>query len=177
MGRIYDERLMGTRIAKRFDGTGVVRLQCSEGAFNRMKLANLPHPPEWGENIGGTWFVPLETRAMGADSVRYRIVWPDPVIAPRGKLRMSSFSLSGAHVMETLYVLAEFLRDQGVNFVGIANKHGTRFKDVRLGGSNLAYLTRDIPHSPACHVDFGLHQLPEVSGSTGRVVNNSPLNR
>lgn len=177
MGRIADDRLMQTRIARRFDGTGVVRLQCSEGAYNRMKLANLPHPPEWGEQIGGSWFVPLETRSLGADSVRYRIVWPDPVIAPRGKLRMSSFSLSGFHVQETLYVLAEFLRDQGVNFVGIANKHGTRFKDIRLSGSNLAYLTRDIPHSPACHVDFGVDHAPEVGRSSGRVVDDSPLNR
>ena len=97
----------------------------------------------------------MQPRQMGVDGERYRVVWPEPSNGPGSKNRTSSFSLSAGHINETLYVLAEFLRDQGVEFGSLANKHGNSFSDVRLSGSGLAYLSRDIPHSPACHVNFG----------------------
>ena len=104
---------------------------------------------------------------MGADSERYRVIWPEPSNGPGSKNRSSSFSLSSGHINETLFVLAEFLRDQGVEFVKLANVHGNGFDDLRLSGSQLAYLTRDIPHSPACHVNFFSAEAPELSGSSG----------
>ena len=176
MGRKPGERLMITRMAKRFDGSGVVGIQCSEGTFAALKLANMPTPRDWGEIVDGVRVVYMDTRSPGADSERYRIVWPQLSNGAGSKLRTSSFTLTDSHVNETLYVLTEFLRDQGVDFVKLANKHGNGFSDLRLSGSNLAYLTRDIPHSPACHVDFGLTDAPELSGSTGRVVDAAPLN-
>jgi len=161
-GRQPGQSLCIAYMAKRFDGTGVVKVQCSEGAFSRLKLDQLPWPNELGWVEGGRRFMYMDTRQMGADSMRYRVVWPELANGPGSKNRTSSFTLIGAHVNETLYVLAEFLRDQGVEFLGLANRHGSAFSDVRLTGSKLAYLTRDIPHSPACHVNFLAADAPEV---------------
>ena len=156
-------------MAKRFDGSGVVGIQCSEGAFSRLKLDQMPTPRDWGVVIDGVRVVYLDSRSKGVDSERYRVIWPELSNGPGSKLRSTSFTLTGSHVNETLFVFAEFLRDQGVDFVQLANKHGNGFSDVRLGGTSLAYLSRDIPHSPACHVDFGLTDTPELSGTSGRV--------
>ena len=162
-------------MAKRFDGSGVVGIQCSEGAFSRLKLANMPTPRDWGTEVNGRRVVYLDSRGPGVDSERYRVIWPEESNGPGSKLTTTSFTLTGSHVNETLYVFAEFLRDQGVEFVGLANKHGNRFRDSRLGGTQLAYLTRGIPHSPACHVDFVRKDAPELGGAPGLVFANTPL--
>ena len=162
-------------MARRFDGSGVVGIQCSEGAFTRLKLANMPTPRDWGQIVDGRRVVYMNTRAQGVDSERYRVIWPEESNGPGSKLATTSFTLTGFHVNETLYVFAEFLRDQGVEFVKLANKHGNGFLDVRLSGTQLAYLTGDIPHSPACHVDFFLTDAPEAGGASGRVVDDATL--
>ena len=168
MARIAGERLKVTRMAKRFDGSGVVKIQCSEGAFAKFKLANMPVPRDWGTVINDRRVFYMDTRGMGVDGDRFRVLWPELANGPGSKLKSSSFTLSGEYVNETLYVFAEFLRDQGVEFVKLANKHGNGFSDVRLSGSDLAYLTGDIPHSPACHVDFAIADSPEISGASRR---------
>ena len=168
MARKRDEELKVARMCKRFDGTGVVKIQASEGAFARMKLENMPHPAEDGEVINGRRYVRMDTRSMGADSERYRVIWNELSNGEGSKLKSSSFTLSGGHCNETLFVLAEFLRDQGVEFNRLANKHGNGFRNSLLSGTQLAYLTRDIPHSPACHVDFVPTETPEVGGTLGR---------
>ena len=127
---------------KRLDGSGVVYIQCSEGAFSRLKLDQMPEPRDWGYEVNGVRVRTMEHRKMGADSERYRVIWPELSNGPGSKNRSSSFSLSSAHVNETLYVLAQFLRDQGVSFVRLSNKHGNGFLDIRLSGSDLAYLSR-----------------------------------
>jgi hypothetical protein len=154
-------------MAKKFDGTGVVKLQCSEGVYSSLKLAQLPFPDELGEVVDGYRVMVRPTPGIGTDGVRYRVIWPELSNGPGSKPRSSSFTLSRAHINETLYVLAEFLRDQGVEFVSLANKHGNSFSDVGLSGSSLAYLTRDVPHSPACHVDFFRTDTPELSRASG----------
>ena len=156
-------------MASRFDGTGVVKLQTSEGAFTSLKLAQLPWPAELGEVRGEYVVMQRPKQGIGTDGVRYRVIWPELSNGPGSKPRSSSFTLSRAHVNETLYVLAEFLRDQGVEFVALANKHGNAFSDVGLSGSSLAYLARDVPHSPACHVDFFSADTPELSRTAGGV--------
>ena len=177
MGRIKGERLKVARMAKRFDGSGVVKIQCSEGAFAKFKLDQMPTPRDWGEIVDGRRRVYLDTRSMGVDGDRFRVIWPELANGPGSKLKSSSFTLSGGYVNETLYIFAEFLRDQRVDFVKLANKHGNGFSDIRLSGSDLAYLSRDIPHSPACHVDFFKADLPEISGTTGRGIDYVTLDR
>jgi len=167
MTRIRGDELRVTRMCKRFDATGVIKIQASDGAFTRMKLENMPDPPEYGELINGRRIVQMDTVSMGADSVRYRVLWNELSNGEGSKLKSSSFTLSGGHCNETLFVLAEFLRDQGVDFNRLANKHGNGFRDSRLTGSKLAYLTRNIPHSPACHVDFVGADAPELSRASG----------
>ena len=176
MGRRPGDKLRVTRMAKKFDGSGVVGIQCSQGVFTSLKLANMPVPRDWGQMVNGIRVVYMDTRGHGVDGERYRVIWPEPTPGPGRKYRTSSFTLTSAHSNETLYVLAEFLRDQGVEFVALANKHGNAFSDIRLHGTNLAYLTRDIPHSPACHVDFAQTHPPEVSGTTRGIVANTSLN-
>ena len=156
-------------MAKRFDGTGVVKLQTSEGAYTSLKLAQLPWPEELGEVVNGRRQMLRPKPGIGTDGVRYRVIWPELSNGPGSKPKSTSFTLSRAHVNETLFVLAEFLRDQGVEFVAIANKHGNAFSDVGLSGSGLAYLARNVPHSPACHVDFVRTHTPEISSTAGRV--------
>ncbi len=176
MSRKRGEPLLGTRMAKRFDGSGVVLIQASEGAFSRMKLENLPPPRDRGYWVDGVQHTVMDFRSMGADSERYRVMWMEKAGPFSKKRATSSFTLSGAHVNETLYVLAEFLRDQGVEFCKLTNKHGAGLKDSRLSGGNLAYLSRNVPHSPACHVDFIGTDTPELSGPIGGAVHDAPLN-
>ena len=176
MARRAGEWLRSTRMCKRFEGTGVAKIQCSEGAFSALRLDNIPTPSEWGEVVDGRRYVYADTRQMGADSVRYRVIWPELSNGEGSRLKTGSFTLADAHCNETLFVLAEFLRDQGVDFVRIANKHGNGFRDSRLSGTKLAYLTRTIPHSPACHVDFVSDDAPELGGTPGRVGADAPLN-
>ena len=176
MGRKVGERLKIARMSRKFDGTGVVKVQCSEGTYAALKLAQIPWPAEAGFTIDGQQYLYLDSRSMGVDGQRYRVIWPELSNGPGSKPRSSSFSLSAGHINETLFVLAEFLRDQGVEFVAIANKHGNAFSDVRLHGGSLAYVTGGVPHSPACHVNFGEHHLPELSGTSGGLVHDAPFN-
>jgi len=162
-------------MAKRFDGSGVVGIQCSEGVFSRLKLENMPTPIDWGQWIDGQRYVYIDTRGKGVDSERYRVIWPELANGPGSKNKTSSFTLTGSHVNETLYVFAEFLRDQGVEFVKLANKHGSGFSDIRLSGSELTYLAGNAPHSPACHSDFVLTHSPELGGTPRWVVNDASL--
>ncbi len=154
-------------MAKRFDGSGVVHIQCSEGAFFRMKLDQLPLPADYGFLVDGQRRFYLCGRSMGVDADRFRVIWPEFSNGEGSKLRSSSFTLSSTYVTETLAVLAEFLRDQGVEFVQLANKHGSRLGDVRFSGGDLAYLTGNVPHSPASHVDFPSALAPEVRRASG----------
>ena len=128
-------------MAKRLDGSGVVIIQCSESVFATLKLAEVPSPADWETLHGNTYRGIMDTRQMGADSERYRVIWPERSNGPGSKLRTSSFTLSAARCKETLYVLAEHLRTHGVEFLGFANKNGGRFLDIRLSGTRLAYLS------------------------------------
>lgn len=141
------ERLRLTVMPKKRDGTGVVAIQCSEGAFTELKLDNLPWPIGYGELIDGRHYIHGFPPAMGTDSVRYRVIWPDRTTGSGKKLRTSSFSLGPGHSNETLYVFAEFLRNQGVDFVCLGNANGTGFKPAGLSGSNLAYLSTKTVHT------------------------------
>lgn len=152
---------------KCFDGSGVVKLQCSEGAFAALKLSEMPIPREWGEFRDGYHFVTLDSREMGADSQRYRVVWPVESNGPGSKLRSSSFSLGASHTNETLFVLAEFLRSQGVDFVALANRHGNTFKAAGLSGSGLAYMSGTRLHSVLAGCDLFVKPSPEDSSPSG----------
>ena len=167
MGRKPDERLMATRMPKRFDGSGVVRVQCSEGAYAALKLSEMPLPRDWGEQVGDYRYVVADTREMGADSQRYRVVWPAESNGPGSKLKSSSFSLGASHSNETLFVLAEFLRTQGVDFVALANRHGNTFKAAGLSGSGLAYLSGTRLHSVLASCDLFVKPTPEDSSPSG----------
>ena len=167
MGRKPDERLKVAHMPKRFDGSGVVKLQCSEGAFAALKLSEMPIPRDWGEVRDGVHYVVMDTREMGADSQRYRVIWPEHSNGPGSKLRSSSFSLGASHTNETLFVLAEFLRVQGVDFVALANRHGNAFKSAGLSGSDLAYLSGTSLHSVLASCDLFVKPAPENSSSSG----------
>ena len=177
MGRIAGDWLQSTVMPQRFDGTGVVRVQCSEGAFTAFKLSLMPLPNDYGEVIDGRRYVQHAPISMGADSERYRVIWPEPSNGPGSKLRSSSFTLAGKHCNETLYVFAEHLRAQGVDFVGLANKHGNRFRDSRLSGSKLAYLSRDRFHSILANSDLFLKPTPEDGGPSGSQIHQPALHR
>ena len=154
---------MTARMPKRFDGSGVVKVQCSEGAFAALKLSEMPIPRDWGYVSGGSHYVPMDTREMGADSERYRVIWPEHSNGPGSKLRSSSFSLGASHTNETLFVLAEFLRTQGVDFVALANRHGNAFKSAGMSGSGLAYMRGTRLHSVLASCDLFVKPTPEDS--------------
>ncbi len=167
MGRIPGDRLQWARMAKKFDGSGVVSIQCSDTVYKEMKLKDMPRPRDYGYVVDGVQYAPMQLSGMGADAVRYRVMWMDqangedsswrsPSGKP-GKNRTSSFVLSRAHSNETLFVLAEWLRSQSVQFIALTNKHGNAFKHVGLSGSSLAYLSGDIPKPFSSNVDL-LHE-------------------
>ena len=167
MGRIKGDRLQWARIAKKFDGSGVVDIQCSDSVYKELKLEKLPMPRDHGYWVDGKRYIPMRFSAMGTDAVRYRVMWNEkangegpefrsPSGKP-GKNRTSSFVLSRAHSNETLYVLAEWLRSQSVQFIALTNKHGNAFTYAGLTGSSLAYLSGDIPKPFGSNVDL-LHE-------------------
>ena len=134
MSRRPGEYLRRTVLPKRFDGLGTVRFQCSDGAFERMKMGSIPPPTDFGTPLGEYIAFTRPPNSMGADSVRYRVVWPALPGDTGTWLPTTSFTLSGNHCNETLFVLAAYLRSAGVQFVKLANKHGNGFKDSRLFG-------------------------------------------
>ena len=134
MSRKAGDRLKKTMMPKRFDGKGVVWFQCSETAFYRMQMFGMPAPDDYGEVEGTYIYIQRPPKGMGADSVRYRVVWPALPGDTGTWLPTTSFTLSGNHCNETLFVLAEYMRGSGVQFVKLANKHGNGFKDSRLFG-------------------------------------------
>lgn len=146
MARRLGERLMSRRMCKGFAGDKAVNIQCSEGVFTALKLQLLAEPTDGVTVINGVGYRRMDTRSQGADSVRYRVLWPETVSGPSGKLKSSSFTLSGKHSNETLFVLAEHLRQNDVDFVALANKHGNAFQSAGLSGTNLAYLSRYVGH-------------------------------
>ena len=54
-------------MASRFDGTGVVKLQTSEGAYTSLKLAQLPWPEEMGEVVNGRRQFVRPKQGIGTD--------------------------------------------------------------------------------------------------------------
>lgn len=140
MARRRNDPLTVRVIPRSFDGTGPICWQGSESVYAALKLSEMPYPSDWGKVVNGKRIVPANSWKMGVDSKRYRVLWPDLTEGARPKHRSSSFALNTRHTIETLYVLADFLRRQGVDFVGLANEHGNAFKPVELGGSSLAYL-------------------------------------
>lgn len=134
MARQAGQRLRETVMPKRFDGTGVVRFQCSEGVFNRMKMSQMPTPADWGTVDGDYLFVQPFPRRMPADSRRYRVVWPERSSGKGTTYATSSFSLGSTHTNQTLFVLAAFLREQGVEFICFADKNGRKFSAAGLQG-------------------------------------------
>lgn len=175
MARKRDERLRVRAMPKKFDGSGVVKLQCSEGVYYALKLHLMPRPRDYGEMINGAHVVMADTRSMGADAKRYRVIWPDRSNGPGSKLRTSSFSLGPGHSNQTLFVLAEFLRTQGVDFVGLANAHGSRFKAAGLSGSDLAYLRGTRLHSVLASCDLFVKPSPENSSPSGLQIHEPSL--
>jgi hypothetical protein len=142
-------RLKRAYMPKKFDGSGCVGIQCTEDTYESMKLGDMPIPPDKVYERNGYTYMYAQYRSMGADAERYRVMWPEPSTGLGTKLRTSSFTLSATHTNETLFVLAEWLRSQSVNFVALTNKHGNAFKRADLGGSDLAYLCTDVPHTLA----------------------------
>ena len=88
--------------------------------------------------------MPFPARVKSVDSVRYRVIWPELSNGPGSALKTGSFTLGPTHVNETLFVLAEFLRAQGVEFVKLANKNGNGFKAAGLSGTQLAYRSEPL---------------------------------
>lgn len=175
MARKKDDRLRVRAMPAKLDGSGVVKLQCSEGVYYALNLQFMPRPRDYGEMINGAHVVVADTRSMGADAERYRVIWPEYSNGPGSKLRSSSFTLGARHTNETLYVLAEFLRTQGVDFVGLANRHGSRFKPAGLSGSKLAYLPGTRLHSVLASCDLFVKPSPENSSSSGLQVHEPSL--
>ena len=161
MGRVAGDRLLGTYMPKSFDGTGTVKVQCSEGVFAALKLSLMPSPTDMGVVVDGRRYFTMPSRHPGVDSERYRVIWPELSNGPGSKNRTSSFVLSGKHTNETLWVLAEFLRQQGVDFVALANKHGNAFHSAALHGGQLAYLPGTRVHAVLSSVNLFSEPTPE----------------
>ena len=134
MARRKGDDLLQTFIVKRYEEEELVMLQCSRTAFDRMKLINLPESVITGQVKDGQLQWIKGRQQPGADSERYRVLWPGPPGAQAGKLPTTSFILGPNHCSETLYVLADFMREQGVEFIKLGNKSGNCLRDLRLFG-------------------------------------------
>ena len=165
MARVSGTRLTGTWMPKGFDGKKPVYVQCSDDTFAALKLANMPPPSDHGPVIGGRQYIQFPQRRPGVDSQRYRVVWPELSNGPGSKNKTSSFTLSGIHSNETLFVLAEFLRVQGVEFVALANRHGNAFKSAELSGTELAYLPGNRTHAVLRDCNLFVKPSPIDSGT------------
>ena len=124
------------------DGSGHCWISASEKTFGTLYLDELP----WGDgrpleagHPGGN--VSPATRALRGGNKTYRVRMVPPDGWTHEKDPTLSFQLSSGHVNQTLYFLAEFWRQMGVPFVGIANKHGNTFRPAIYQGTGLAYLS------------------------------------
>jgi hypothetical protein len=105
--------------------------------------------------------MPRPPNGLGADSKRYRIIWPELSTGPGSKNATSSFSVSTGHTNEALYFFCDFLRNQGVDFVSLASANGSAYRPVGLKGFTLAYGAANNPHPLASDIDLIDKPFPE----------------
>ena len=125
-------------IQKRLDGSGVIRFQCSSGAFELLKMQDMPLPSELlgtdGRRKPRNMF---KARRPGGCSTAYRVALPPPEGWTGKRFPTKHFVLGAGHINETLVVLAEYWRAQGVDFIGITNEFGNLFDNVAMHGFSL----------------------------------------
>lgn len=121
-------RLIRTHIPKRTDGSGLVTLQTSEDTYELFNMDRFPMPQELEQYLSSGAGFPVPRRTSSANSTPYRILRSGTVVPTGHKFPSSSFSLGSQHINETLFVLAQLLKDAGGPFAALANKSGNRFR-------------------------------------------------
>ena len=142
MGATRVGRLKVRLIPKNPDLSGVVRIQGSSPFWDALRIDDIPFPEDARIKEGpGAGLIRMRCRGIGASATPYRVSMIPPEDWAGKKLPTRCFTLSSDHTNATLYFLAEFWRQMGVPFVGIANKHGNTFRPAIYQGSGLAYLS------------------------------------
>lgn len=116
------------------DGTGLVRLQISDGGFDELKMAAFPQPVELQSAEGSGVAIATVKYRRELGGVPYRVAMPDRASEGGRRLRTISFQLGRNSINETLFVLAKQLRDVDASFAAICNKNGNPFRHVDLQG-------------------------------------------
>ena len=113
-------------IARRTDGTGVVRIEMRQGNASHFKLDQLPRPQDDGVQLPGSELrvVQFPTTRRGANCLNYRIAYER--FEGGRKPHMCRFRLSSNAVMDTLQVLTNHLNESGVDWLYLCNTHGNR---------------------------------------------------
>ena len=113
-------------IARRTDGTGVVRIEMRQGNASHFKLDQLPSPQDHGVQLPGGQGPVFQFPAgrRGANCLGYRIAYE--ASSGGNKPHMCRFRLSSNAVLDTLQVLTNHLNESGVDWLWIANEHGNR---------------------------------------------------
>ena len=129
-------------IPKNPDLSGVVRIQGSTPFWDALRIDDIPFPEDaYIDKVNRPGIVQMRCRGIGATATPYRVTLPPPEGWTGKKAPSRCFTLSSDHTNATLYFLAEFWRQMGVPFVGIANKHGNTFRPAIYQGTGLAYLS------------------------------------
>ena len=128
--------LMFRSLPIRLDGTGVTWIQCASDTFAEMRIGDWPSATEQGHNGrgGGTIVWPGSLRKGQWKS--YRFIRAGRFTETTGRPMTSMFSLSPEHTNQTLFVIAQALRDVGAPWAGLASETGARFRHVALSPAN-----------------------------------------
>lgn len=116
------------------DGTGLVRLQISDGGFDELKMAAFPQPAELQSAQGGRLAIQTNKFRTELGGIRYRVAMPDRASENGRRLRTICFQLARNSINETLFVLAKQLRDVDAPFSAICNHNGNPYSHVGLQG-------------------------------------------
>ena len=129
-------RLMWRSLPVRIDGSGVTWIQAASDTFDEMRIGDWPSATENGHNgLGGGQIVWPGSLRKGQWKA-YRFIRAGRFTETTGRPMTSMFSLSPEHTNQTLFVIAQALRDVGAPWAGLASETGARFRHVALSPTN-----------------------------------------
>ena len=129
-------RLMWRSLPVRIDGSGVTWIQAASDTFDEMRIGDWPSATENGHNgLGGGQIVWPGSLRKGQWKV-YRFIRAGEFSPVTGRPRTRMFALSPEHTNQTLFVIAQALRDVGAPWAGLATETGARFSHAGLAPVN-----------------------------------------
>ena len=129
-------RLEWRSLPVRTDGTGVCWIQVASNTWDEMRIGQWPSATEQGHNGRGGGLIVYPGSLRKGQWKRFRFIRAGRFTESGGRPMTSMFALSPEHTNETLFVIAQNLRDVDAPWAGLASETGARFSHIGLAPTN-----------------------------------------